>query len=171
MIKYSNYNWNLPFTWLDDEVISIVYEGENYVVEDVRVDIDTDVNTQAFAFGLGLGGQWLVQDVISLGIDFGLGWGFSWGDGTLTIIPESIDIPNFDESSVDPEAIELLIYEVAIDAAEDIEEGFVEFQEDDEYPFTSQFDLEVEADRNTINAEGNIPWFILRLGFTVGFAF
>jgi len=168
MIKYSNYNWALPFHWRDDDVISFVYEGQNYVLQDVEIDIDTDASTQALALGVGVGGQWILGNVISLGVDFALGWGFAWGDGTLTLLPETVEIPDQNSANdLDPEALDILISEVAINAAEDLEEGLIE----EDYPLSSQFNLDISAEDNVVKADGTLPWAIMRFGITLGFAF
>ncbi len=168
MIKYSNYSWALPFHWRDDDVISFVYEGQNYVLQDVEIDIDADASTNALALGLGVGGQWILGDVIALGVDFALGWGFAWGEGTLTLLTETVEIPDQTVANeLDQEALDILISEIAINAAEDVEEGLIE----EDFPLSSQFNIDLSAEDNVVNADGTLPWAVLRFRITLGFAF
>jgi len=172
LLKYSRYNWNLPYHWVDDNPIELEYNGTVYNIPrgTVEADIDTEANTHAFAGGLGIGGQWLVNRArtIAIGVDASLGWGGAWREGTMTILTETVTLADQSlEEQLGEDGINALINRYAEDIELEVEKGL----EEGDFPLSSLFRIDLEANDNVVTAEGSLPWILFRLGFTVGYAF
>ena len=172
LARYSRYNWILPYHWVDNNSISFEYDGETFNLPSgsVEADIDTEAKTHAVSGGLGVGANWFVnrERTLALGIDFALGFGGAWGDGTMTILTETIEIADQNvQERLGQDGIDLLIATYAEDIVEEIEQGLIE----EDFPLDNLFRIDLESNGNVVQATGNLPWILIRLGFTVGYAF
>lgn len=172
LARYSQYDWILPYRWTDNNSISFEYDGETFNLPSgsVEADINTEAKTHAISGGLGVGYTWLVnrQRTLALGVDFAIGWGGAWGDGTMTILKETIEIADENvQERLGSEGLDVLIATYGQDIADEIEEGLIE----EDFPLRNLFRIDLEAEGNEVRASGNLPWILTRLGFTIGYAF
>ena len=172
LARYSQYNWTLPYHWIDNNSISFEFDGEEFTLppNSVEADINTEAKTHAISGGIGVGGQWIVNRArtLAIGVDFALGWGGAWGDGTMTVVTESIEIADQNlQERLGQEGVDALIAQYGQDIVQEVEEGLNE----GDFPLSGLFRIDLESEGNVVTATGNLPWILVRLGFTVGYAF
>ncbi|MEM6632817.1 MAG: DUF3575 domain-containing protein [Bacteroidota bacterium] len=172
LARYSQYNWTLPYTWIDNNSITFSYDGTEYTLppNSVQADINTEAKTHAISGGIGIGNQWIVNRArtLAIGVDFALGWGGAWGDGTMVVLTESVQIADQNlQERLGADGIDALVAQYGQDIVQEVEEGLNE----GDFPLSGLFRIDLESERNVVTATGNIPWILIRLGFTVGYAF
>ena len=170
--RYSEYTLILPLHWAYKDDLEFTYEEETYMIPDgsVEADIDSDFRTSAVSGALGMGGQWFLDRnrSIAMGLDFSVGWGISWVEGTMVNIIESVEFSDQDlQESLGQLGVQELIVEYSGDIVDEIENEM----EAGEYPLSNMVNIDLDSRGNVITARGTMPWVVLRLGFTVGYAF
>ncbi|MEM9719764.1 MAG: DUF3575 domain-containing protein [Bacteroidota bacterium] len=171
-VRYSQYNMLLPYHWTYENELEFTYEEETYLVTEgtVEADIDTDFQTKAVSGALGFGGQWFLDRnrSIAMGVDFAVGWGTAWVDGTLVNIVESVEFSDQDlQAALGTPGIKALIDQYAVDIVKEVEAEL----DNTDFPLASKVNIDLDSNGNVITARGTTPWMVLRLGFTVGYAF